>query len=272
MARQGSVRLSYVNLDAGGRPDPDHLDQLLEHHDRSLISLMHANNETGALLDLETVAALSAKHDAIFHCDTVQTVGHYQLDPGKLPLHFMTCAAHKLHGPKGIGFLYVNPAVKIAPLIYGGSQERNMRGGTENVYGIVGLARALEIACEQMDAHSKYIQELKNYMTERLRATIPGVQFNGPLDPEESLYTVLNVSFPPTENAEMLLFNLDINGISASGGSACSSGSDIGSHVLTAINADPDRPSVRFSFSKYNTKEEIGYTVEKLQELMKVSV
>jgi cysteine desulfurase len=179
----------------------------------------------------------------------------------------VVCAAHKLHGPKGIGFLHVNHKVKIKPFIYGGSQERNMRGGTENVYGIVGLAKALEIAYAHMEEHQNYIQALKSYMIGQLKDNIPGIEFNGEIDPAKSLYTVLNVSFPCSDMADMLLFNLDIAGISASGGSACSSGSNIGSHVLTAIGGDPNRPAVRFSFSKYNTKEEVDYTVSKLKEL-----
>lgn len=272
LARQKTIRLNFVNLDPQGRVDYDHLEQLLKGKGRSFVSLMHANNEIGTLLDIERTSSICREYDALFHCDTVQTVGHYRYDLDRVKLHFMSCAAHKLHGPKGVGFLYVNHEVKIPSFIYGGSQERNMRGGTENVYGIVGMARALEIAFEQMDAHREYIQGLKSYMTERLREAIPGVQFNGSPNPSESLYTVLNVSFPPTDMAEMLLFNLDINGISASGGSACSSGSDIGSHVLTAIKADPERPAARFSFSKYNTREEIDYAVEKLRELAGVTI
>lgn len=272
LAREGAVRLSYVNVDGEGNIDLGHLEQLLKDNGRSLVSLMHANNEIGTLLDIEKSGDLCQAYDAVFHCDTVQTVGHYRHDLDKLKLHFMVCAAHKLHGPKGVGFLHVNHKTKIPPFIYGGAQERNMRGGTENVYGIVGLSRALEVAYENMEEHRRYIQGLKSYMTDRLREMVPEVLVNGPSDPRQSLYTVLNVSFPPTEMAEMLLFNLDINGISASGGSACSSGSHLGSHVLTAIKADPDRPSVRFSFSKYNTKEEIDYTLEKLGELVKVKV
>lgn len=265
---EGMIRLRYVQVDGQGRVDLDHLGQLLQLHDKgkSLVSLMHANNEIGTLLDLEATAAICREHEALFHCDTVQTVGHYPHDLERSGMHFMACAAHKLHGPKGVGFLYVNHRVRIPAFLHGGAQERNMRGGTENVYGIVGMAKALEIAVLNMEEHRKHIQGLKSYLIGRLQETIPGVRFNGPLEPEESLYTVLNVSFPPTEMAEMLLFNLDINGISASGGSACSSGSNIGSHVLTAIGADPDRPAVRFSFSKFTTREEIDYTVEKLGE------
>jgi cysteine desulfurase len=220
---------------------------------------------------MERVGDICEQYDAIYHCDTVQTMGHYKHDLSKLKAHFVVCAAHKLHGPKGVGFLHVNHRIKIKPMIYGGSQERNMRGGTENVYGIVGLASALEIAYSEMDQHQQHIQGLKTYMIEQLRENIPGVTFNGEIDPEKSLYTVLNVSFPEMDSADMLLFNLDISGISASGGSACSSGTDIGSHVLTAIGASPSRPSVRFSFSKYNTRHEVDFTVAKLKELCMVS-
>jgi cysteine desulfurase len=194
-------------------------------------------------------------------------MGHYAHDLRELKAHFLVCAAHKLHGPKGIGFLHVSHKIKIKPFIYGGSQERNMRGGTENVYGIVGLAKALEIAYANMNEHLQYIQSLKSYMIDQLKGSIPGIQFNGETDPAKSLYTVLNVSFPCSDMADMMLFNLDIAGISASGGSACSSGTDIGSHVLNAIGSNAAGPSVRFSFSKYNTKEEIDYTVSKLKEL-----
>jgi cysteine desulfurase len=233
---------------------------------------MHANNEIGNLIDLEKVGDICEKYNAIFHSDTVQTMGHYRHDLSKLKVHFITCAAHKLHGPKGVGFLYINHTIKIKPMIHGGAQERNMRGGTENVYGIVGLAKALEIAYAELDEHQTYIQGLKSYMTEQLLANIPGIGFNGDLDSNHSLYTVLNVSFPASEMGEMLLFSLDISGISASGGSACSSGSNVGSHVLTAIGSPSDRAAVRFSFCKYNTKEEIDIVVEKLKELVLVKV
>ena len=267
MKKAGTIQLSYVDADSKGNIDYNHLEELLRSNDRSLVSLMHANNELGTISDMERIGDLCEHYNAIYHSDTVQTMGHYQHDLSKLKAHFMVCAAHKLHGPKGIGFLHVNHKVKIKPFIYGGSQERNMRGGTENVYGIVGLAKALEIAYANMEDHHNQIQSLKTYMIGQLKDNIPGIEFNGEIDPAKSLYTVLNVSFPCNDMADMLLFNLDIAGISASGGSACSSGSDIGSHVLTAIGGDPNRPSVRFSFSKYNTKEEVDYTVSKLKEL-----
>jgi cysteine desulfurase len=270
LEKKGKVKLSFVKLDEKGHVDIAHLEELLKSNERSLVSLMHANNEIGNLIDLEKVGDICEKYNAIFHTDTVQTIGHYAHDLSKLKLHFITCAAHKLHGPKGVGFLYINHNIKIKPMIHGGAQERNMRGGTENVYGIVGLAKALEIAYSELEEHQNYIQGLKSYMIEKLQNEIPGVKFNGDVNPENSLYTVLNVSFPNNEMGEMLLFNLDIAGISASGGSACSSGSNVGSHVLTNINSDPGRPAVRFSFCKNNTKEEIDLVVEKLKDFFLV--
>ena len=266
----GKIKLSLVNLHSNGDVDLTHLEELLRNNSRSLVTLMHANNEIGNLLPLQQVGELCKQYDAIFHSDTVQTMGHYKHDMQQLHVHFITGAAHKFHGPKGIGFLYVNHQVKINPLIFGGSQERNMRGGTENVDGIAGLAKALELAYGQMEEHHAHIQGIKDYFIARLKESIPGVGFNGS-SAGDSLYTVLNVLFPKSENAEMLLFNLDIAGISASGGSACTSGSNQGSHVLRGIKSDMERPSVRFSFSKYNTKEEVDYTIEKLATLLKIN-
>jgi cysteine desulfurase len=271
MEKAGSVKLSLVRLDERGRVDLAHLEELLQQNERSLVSLMHANNELGNLLPLKKVSELCRKYNAVFHTDTVQTMGHYEINVQEVPVDFLTCAAHKFHGPKGVGFLYINSHIKIHPFIYGGAQERNMRGGTENVYGIVGLAKALELAHDDMKGHQEYIKGLKDYMVEKLRENIPGVDFNGDTL-GQSLYTVLNVSFPPGELGETLLFNLDIAGIACSGGSACSSGSHTGSHVLTALGANPDRPAVRFSFSKFTTREEIDYAVEKLKELFAVKV
>jgi cysteine desulfurase len=267
LAKTGKIQLDLVRLDAKGNIDLTHLEELLAKNPRTLVSLMHANNEIGNLIDIKHVSEICQQYQAIFHSDTVQTMGHYPHDLSQLKIDFITCAGHKFHGPKGVGFLYINANNKIKPLIFGGSQERNMRGGTENVYGIVGLAKALEIAYRDMGSHQAYIQDLKSYMIQELQKAIPTINFNGNIDPENSLYTVLNVSLPCTNMSDMLLFNLDIAGISASGGSACSSGSDIGSHVLRAINADPERPSVRFSFSKNNTKEEIDIVVAKLKEI-----
>ncbi|WCT14127.1 cysteine desulfurase family protein [Mucilaginibacter jinjuensis] len=271
MEKAGLIKLSFVDIAPAGEVDYKHLEKLLQENERSLVSIMHANNELGTLNNIELIGDLCEQHNAIFHSDTVQTFGHYAHDVSKLKVHFMVCSAHKLHGPKGVGFIYVSHKVKINPLLYGGAQERNMRGGTENIYGIAGLAKAVEMAYADMEEHKNHIQGLKTYMMESLKAQIPGIHFNGETDPAKSLYTVLNVSFPEMEMSDMLLFNLDIAGISASGGSACSSGSNIGSHVLTAIGASPDRPAVRFSFSKLTTKEEIDYTVNKVREICLVN-
>jgi cysteine desulfurase len=262
-AEEDQVRLSMVKLNEKGHVDLDDLRSLLANSsEKTLVSLMHANNEVGTLMDLEAVSALCKEHDALFHCDTVQTMGHYPMDLAKMGIDFVVGAAHKFHGPKGVGFLYVNRKVHIEPLIFGGAQERNMRAGTENLYGIVGMARALELAFEHLEEHQGHIEGLKAYMKKRLQDSIPGVSVNG--CEERSLYTVLNVHLPQTDKASMLLFLLDIDGIACSGGSACSSGSNQGSHVLRALGVNTDTPSIRFSFSRYNTKEEIDYVVERL--------
>ena len=268
LEKQGKVKVSWVDLDRKGNVDLRHLEELLSSNDRSFVSLMHANNEIGTLLPIDEVATICEKYNAIFHSDTVQTMGHYKMDLQKTKVHFVTCAAHKFHGPKGVGFLYINNTVKIDPFIHGGAQERNMRGGTENLYGIIGLAKAIEIADRELEDHVKYISTIKQYMKAQIISSFPDAEFNGETDQDNSLYTVLNVCFPKCDNAEMLLFSLDINGIAASGGSACSSGSNQGSHVLRNIGTDMERPSVRFSFSKYNTKEEIDFVIEKLKSLI----
>ena len=266
-AKLGKIHLDLLNLNEKGEIDLNHLEELLAKNPRTFVSIMHANNELGNLTDIKKVSEICKKYNAIFHSDTVQTMGHYVHDLSDLKIDFITGAGHKFHGPKGVGFLYINADTKIKPFIYGGAQERNMRGGTENVYGITGIAKALEIAYAEMQEHQNHIQEIKSYMISELKKAIPTIEFNGNIEADKSLYTVLNVSLPCTNMSDMLLFNLDIAGISASGGSACSSGSDIGSHVLRGINADPNRPSVRFSFSKYNTKEEIDIVVQKLKEI-----
>lgn len=271
LEQAGKIKLSFVNLDKKGHIDLNHLEELLSSNEKSFVSLMHANNEIGNLLPLKRVGELCEKHNAVFHCDTTQTMAHYKLDLQSVHIDMANGAAHKFHGPKGIGFLYLNSRMKIKPLIYGGSQERNMRGGTENLYGIVGIGKAFEIAHRDMDVHHSHIQGLKNYMIEQLEKNIPRIEFNGDAK-GSSLYTVLNILFPASENAEMMLFNLDIAGIAASGGSACTSGSNQGSHVLRAIGSDMNRPSVRFSFSKYNTKAEIDFCIEKLKEIFLVKV
>ncbi|MDQ2862275.1 MAG: cysteine desulfurase [Bacteroidota bacterium] len=268
LAKTGAAELYYLKMLPNGHIDIGSLEELLKESDvKCLVTLMHANNEIGNITDIEAVGNICKKYGAIFHSDTVQTVGHYSFDLRKLPVHFITGASHKFHGPKGVGILYINENIKIHPFINGGSQERNMRAGTENIYGIVGFAKALELATTNQEEDSKYIGELKNYMKQKLVENIPGVSFNGDFD-GKSLYTVLSVALPKTEKSEMLLFNLDINNICASGGSACTSGADAGSHVIKAITKNPDQATVRFSFSKYNTKEEIDVVVEKLKEMI----
>jgi cysteine desulfurase len=260
------VDVSFVKLSDEGEVDYNDLEELLKASEvKTLVSLMHANNEVGVLLDIKRVGELCKKYNAYFHSDCVQTVGHYPVNLSELHVHFISAAGHKFHGPKGTGILYVNREISIKPFIIGGGQERNMRAGTENVYGIVGFAKALEIAMLHYEKDSAYIKEIKNYMHEQLRQNIDGVCFvcNG-----NSLYTVLSVCFPKNEKSEMLLFNLDINNICASGGSACSSGADAGSHVMKALNKTDHWMTVRFSFSKYNTKEEVDIVVKKLKEFV----
>ena len=262
------VKVSYVKLLPNGHVDVDDLEKLLAAaEEKTLVSLMHANNEIGNMLDMNEVGELCKLYNAVFHSDTVQTVGHFPFDLRNTPVHFVTGAAHKFHGPKGVGILYINENVRIKPIVHGGSQERNMRAGTENIYGIVGFAKALELAMANYEDDSAYIGTLKYYMHEQLRKHIPGVAFNGDFL-GRSLYTVLSVSFPKTEKSEMILFNLDINHICASGGSACTSGADQGSHVIRAINQNPNQVTVRFSFSKHNTKDEVDAVVQRLKELV----
>lgn len=263
--KQGLAKVSYVKIDAKGHVDLNHLEELLQSGEKTLVSLMHANNEIATLLPLNRVSEICRKYGAYFHSDTVQTMGHYAFDMKELDIDFITCAAHKFHGPKGIGFLYVNKNVKAEALIHGGAQERGLRGGTENVYGIVGLAKAMDLAYDDVLGHQQHVQELKTYMIEQLKGLFSDISFHGETDPERSLYTVLNVCFPRTEKAGMLLFTLDLKGIAVSGGSACSSGAAKGSHVLEGIDADMTRPNVRFSFSRYTTKEEIDFALEQVK-------
>jgi cysteine desulfurase len=269
LEKAGLIHAHTVQLDANGHVDLDHLKKLLSEYPGALVSLMHANNELGNLLDLKTVGNICKDANAFFHSDTVQTIGHYRHNMKDLHVCGMTAAAHKFHGPKGIGFMYIRKDRKINPFVHGGAQERNMRGGTENVYGIVGLVKALEIAYREMDEHEKYVGGLKTRMIEKLKAEIPGISFHGDsANMQKSLYTVLNVSLPESDENDMILFNLDLQGISASGGSACSSGATTGSHVLGTLYPGSKRGAVRFSFSKYNKPEEIDTVVEKLAELV----
>lgn len=263
-----AARLSYVKLLADGHIDMEDLKKLLsESKEKSLVTLMHGNNEIGNMIDMIAVGNLCKAYGAVFHSDTVQTVGHFPIDLRNTPVHFINGASHKFHGPKGVGILYINENVKIHPYIHGGAQERNMRAGTENVYGIVGFAKALELATGRWQDDMAYIADLKQYMHDQLREMIPAVRFNGDVF-GRSLYTILSVSIPKSEKSEMLLFNLDINHICASGGSACTSGVEQGSHVIRAVNNDPNQVTVRFSFSRENTRSQIDSVVAKLKDLV----
>jgi len=258
---QHHTRVSYIKHDANGNLDLAHLEYLLRTNTRNLVSVMHANNEVGNLNDIVQIGELCEKYNALFHTDTVQTMGHYQHDLSRLKVHFLAASAHKFHGPKGVGFLYRANGQRLNRLIHGGGQENGARSGTENIPGIVGMAKALEIAYAQIEQDTHYVQYLKNYFINRLSETLPDVQFNGNSgDLNRSLYTVLSVSLPAT--ARNLLHYLDAQGIAVSGGSACSGGAS--SHVLKALGADSARTTIRFSFSKFNTKNELDYVVEKL--------
>lgn len=261
------VETLLVKVDDKGNVDLEDLENLLKASDKkTLVTLMHANNEIGTLLDIEKVGTLCKQYNALFHSDTVQTFAHFPIDVQKMHIDFMAGAAHKFHGPKGVGFLFMRKQNKVQPFIHGGGQERGFRAGTENVYGIVGMAAAAKKAYANLERDSAAILEIKHYFIERLKATFTDIDFNGNLD-ERSLYTVLNVSFPPSDKSALLLFMLDMEGICCSGGSACGSGASTGSHVVRALHKDENRVSIRFSFSKHNTKEEVEYVVAQLLKI-----
>ena len=262
------IHLDYIKLDKNGRIDLSHLEELLQNNPKTFVSIMHANNEIGTIQPIKEIGDLCMKYNAIFHCDTVQTMAHYPINLQEFNVDFITGSAHKFHGPKGVGFIYISDNINIKPFISGGSQERNMRAGTENVHSIAGLAKAMEISYSNMEEDKKYISDIKKYMIEQLKENIGDIEFNGNCtDFENSLFKILSVSFPKISESEMLLFNLDIHGISCSGGSACSAGNMSGSHVLDVVCSDKNRTGVRFSFSRYNTKEEIDYTIQKIKEI-----
>ena len=264
-----NIELVYLDTDEFGNPSINQLKELLHNNTKTLVSLMHANNEIGTLLPIEEVAWLCSQYDHVFfHSDTVQTMGHYYFDVKKLKIDFLVCSAHKFHGPKGIGFLYVNKNLNLKPIITGGSQERSHRGGTENLYGIIGLGKAMELAFTEIEDHQKQVSELKKYLKDELIKIDSRIKFNGEVQKEKSLYTVLSVRFPKDICNSMLLFSLDIHGIASSGGSACSSGSNKGSHVLAELPDQENYQSVRFSFSRYNSKEEVDYTLAKIRSII----
>ncbi|UNY97522.1 cysteine desulfurase [Zhouia spongiae] len=271
LAEEYSLNLQFVELDEEGTPRLEHLEALLKADDsKKLVSLMHVNNEIGNMIDIDAFAQLCKEHEALFHSDTVQSVGHWEWDVQKTPVDFLTAAAHKFHGPKGVGFAYIRQDSGLRPLIFGGGQERGSRAGTESLHNIVGLEEAFILAYEHLDKERRYVSELKYYFIERLKQLFPDVKFNGASALEnKSTYTLVNVCLPfSVEKAQLLLFQLDIKGIACSKGSACQSGSSAGSHVLTEVLCEEDlqKPSLRFSFSMYNTKEELDYVVDVLKE------
>lgn len=268
MAEHWKTKVDYVKLLPNGHLDLEDLENLLKNStEKTLVALMHANNEIGNMLDLHEVGNLCKKYDALFFSDTVQTVGHFPFDLKNTPVDFITAAGHKFHGPKGVGMMYINENLKIKPLISGGAQERAMRAGTENIYGIVGFAEALDIATKNYEHDKAYISGVRNYMMEQLKQHFDNISFNG--DPTgRSLYTVLNVNFPKTAKTEMILMNLDMQHICASGGSACSSGAEAGSHVIHALNPDPEKVAVRFSFCKHNSREEVDAVINVLKDIL----
>lgn len=266
LVEQGLVEAHYLDLNDKGEPNLEQLNQLLSKFGKeAIVALMHGNNEIGNVLDIDRVGEICEEHGAKFFSDTVQTMAHFPLDLQKTKVHYLSGSAHKFHGPKGVGFAYISSDHLIKPLLHGGSQERNMRSGTENIYGIIGLAKAMELAHERLEEHQVYISELKSYMHDQLMAAIPGITVNGNYG-ESSLYTVLNVAFPKNDKSDFLIYNLDMANIAASAGSACTSGSDQGSHVLNELPIEEGITSVRFSFSRMNTKAEIDYVVDSLKK------
>lgn len=268
LEREKGVEVAYINISEKGCFDLNSLETLLKNSDKkTLVSLMHANNEIGTICDMNAIADLCQAYNALYHSDTVQTIGQLPIDVQATKIDFLSGAAHKFYGPKGVGFIYINGDNTIKPFIDGGAQERNMRGGTENVYGILGMAKAMDLACENMEANQNHLREVRRYFMNQLQENFVGIEFNGDYD-GNTLPKVLSVSFPPSPKNEVLMFSLDIMGVSSSGGSACSSGVESRSHVLDAINFDEDRVAVRFSFSTFNKKEEVDFVIEKLKTII----
>lgn len=273
LEKEYGITIEYVNLDEAGTPDLNHLRELLANtEEKKLVSLMHVNNEIGNILDIAKVGRICKKYGALFHSDTVQSVGHLRLDVKEAQVDFIVAAAHKFHGPKGSGFVYINSDVKLKPLIVGGSQERGHRSGTEAVHNVAGLKEAFVLAYQNLDREKEYIATLKRYFIDALKERINGVTFNGKsAHPKESTYTLVNTRLPiDKEDASYILFQLDLQGIACSRGSACQAGHTGGSHVLQEILTDTEleKPSFRFSFSKNNTKEELDRAISVLVHLV----
>ncbi|SRX55799.1 cysteine desulfurase family protein [Aequorivita sp. CIP111184] len=273
LQKEYNIQVDFVKLNDCGHVDHENLESLLSAtSEKTLVSLMHVNNEVGNVLDIKGTALLCKKYKALFHSDTVQSVGHFELDFKEIPIDFAAAAGHKFHGPKGAGFAFIRKNSGLRSLIHGGEQERGLRAGTEAVYAIAGMVEALKLSYQNLENERKYITELKSYFKEQLSKNILGVKFNGSCgDNTSSTYTLLNVCLPISpEKATLLLFQLDLKGIACSKGSACQSGAEGGSHVLSAILSEEDlqKPSIRFSFSSFNKKEEVDYLVEVLKEFI----
>ena len=270
LEKEFKIIVYWVNIDENGLVDVNHLEELLKKNDdKKLVSLMYVNNEIGNLLDLRRVSDLCIEYNALFHSDTVQGIGHFEIDIKKTPIDFFAASAHKFHGPKGVGFAYIKRGFGVQPILLGGEQERGARAGTENIHSILGMEKALDIACSNMEEETAYIQNIKSYFIKELKNNFKNVEFNGNSESEsKSSYIILNVRF--AKEYSMLLFNLDLKGIAVSGGSACQSGSNKGSHVLNSILSEQEaiKTSVRFSFSKFNTIEEIDYVIEELKKIL----
>lgn len=270
LEKEFDIQVKWVDLNENGAIDFNHLEALLtETNEKKLVSLMYVNNEIGNILDVKRVSDLCIANKALFHSDSVQAVGHFNFDMQQTPIDFFVASAHKFHGPKGVGFAFIKKGFGILPILHGGEQERGARAGTENIHSILGMEKALKIAYDNLKQETEYIQKLKSYFIEALKSNFKGILFNGFSESEtKSSYIILNVRFP--KEYAMLLFNLDLKGISVSGGSACQSGSNKGSHVLNAILSENEqfKTSVRFSFSKFNTFKELDYVIEILKGII----
>ena len=270
LKKENDIVVEYVNCNEFGKIDYKHLEKLLSYSEKNtLLSLMYVNNEIGNILDVKKVLNLCNKYNVLFHSDAVQAVGHYNIDLQETPIDFIAVSAHKFHGPKGVGFAYIKKGFGITPILHGGTQEKGARAGTENVANIIGMDIALNKILNNIDNDIKQITNLKKYFILKLKNTFKDIAFNGVSnDLQNSSYCILNVRF--NKELPMLLFNLDLKGIAVSGGSACQSGSNKGSHVLNEIlsNYDSYKTSIRFSFSKYNTKNEVDYVIKILSEII----
>ena len=272
ISKTKNISLVFLNVDENGNPDKNQLNKLLQNsHEKTLVSLMHINNEIGTMIDLNEFGEICASNNALFHSDTVQTIGHYNLDLSKIKIDFITCSAHKFHGPKGVGFVYVKSGTNLLPLIEGGSQERGFRGGTESIHNIVGLKAAFQSSYDFLEKDSKKVSKIKEHFINSIQRSIPNIKINGCSSKNDSSYAILNICLPVSvEKKTLLNFKLDLAGIACSGGSACQSGSSKPSHVLSEIlsSADMKNISLRFSFSKFNSIEEVDYVVDFLKKFV----